>query len=45
MAYGPEIGTRIPAFQARDQHGTLQTFQSLRGPRGLVITFVRSADW
>lgn len=45
MAFGLEVGTRIPEFQARDQHGTLQTFQSLRGPRGLVIVFIRSADW
>jgi peroxiredoxin len=45
MASGLEIGTIIPEFQAPDQHGTLQTFQSLRRPRGLVMTFVRSADW
>jgi peroxiredoxin len=45
MPFGPEIGTRIPEFQARDQHGTLQTFQTLRGPRGAVLAFVRSADW
>jgi len=45
MAFGLEVGTRIPEFQARDQRATLQTFQNLRGPRGLVMTFVRSADW
>jgi peroxiredoxin len=45
MEFGLAIGTKIPEFQARDQHGTLRTFQSLRGPRGLVMTFVRSADW
>lgn len=45
MEFGLAIETKIPEFQARDQHGTLQTFQSLRGPRGLVMTFVRSVDW
>lgn len=45
MEFGLPIGARIPEFQARDQHGALQTFETLRRPRGLVITFVRSADW
>ena len=42
---GPEIGARIPAFEAADQNGATQTFASLRGPKGLVLMFVRSADW
>jgi hypothetical protein len=42
---GPEVGRRIPAFEARDQNGTTQTLASLRGPKGLVLLFVRSADW
>src|SRR5215813_9652081 len=42
---GPEIGARIPDFAAADQHGRQQTFASLRGPKGLVLMFVRSADW
>jgi len=45
MELGLAIGTKIPEFQARDHHGTLQTVQGLRGLRGLAITFVRSADW
>ncbi len=45
MEFGLAIGTKIPEFQACDQHGTLRTFHSLRGPRGLVMIFVRSADW
>ena len=45
MEFGLPIGTKIPEFQAADQHGTPQTFQSLQGPRGLVMMFVRSADW
>jgi hypothetical protein len=39
------VGTRIPAFQAVDQNGRPQTFESLRGPHGLALLFVRSADW
>ena len=42
---GPNIGSRIPDFTAVDQHGTRQTFASLKGPKGLVLMFVRSADW
>jgi hypothetical protein len=42
---GPEIGARIPVFAAADQNGKEQTFASLRGPKGLVLMFVRSADW
>ena len=42
---GPEIGARVPDFSATDQHGKQQTFASLKGPKGLVLMFVRSADW
>ena len=42
---GPEIGTRIPEFAAADQNGKQQSFASLRGPNGLVLMFIRSADW
>ena len=42
---GPEIGAHIPQFTASDQTGKQQTFASLRGPKGLVLMFVRSADW
>src|SRR5689334_22014087 len=42
---GPEIGSPIPSFQAIDQYGRAQTFDSLRGPKGLVLQFDRSADW
>ena len=45
ISTGPEIGTRIPDFSASDQTGKPQTFDSLRGPNGLVLEFVRSADW
>ena len=42
---GPAIGARIPVFAAVDQNGRRQTFETLRGPKGLVLLFVRSADW
>lgn len=42
---GPDIGSRIPQFSASDQTGKQQTFASLRGPKGLVLMFIRSADW
>ncbi len=42
---GPAVGQRVPAFQLTDQNGKPQTFETLRGPKGLVLVFVRSADW
>jgi hypothetical protein len=42
---GPEVGQKVPAFEARDQNGNLQTLSTLRGAKGLVLLFVRSADW
>jgi len=42
---GPEIGQKIPLFRASDQHGKLQDFNSIRGPKGAMIVFFRSADW
>ena len=42
---GPAIGTAIPEFSGTDQDGTRWTFATLRGPKGAVIYFHRSADW
>jgi peroxiredoxin len=42
---GPAVGERIPSFRLTDQHGREQTLETLRGPNGLVLAFVRSADW
>lgn len=42
---GPAVGSPIPPIQALDQTGQSQTFDTLRGPNGLVLEFVRSADW
>ena len=42
---GPAVGEKIPPFSARDQFGKEQSLASLTGERGLVLLFVRSADW
>ncbi len=44
-AVGPAVGTRIPPFAAPDQDGRRQTFETIRGPRGAIIVFIRSSDW
>ncbi len=45
MELGPQVGQTLPAFEARDQTGRLRNFASLKGPKGLVLVFFRSADW
>ena len=42
---GPDIGSPMPPFEARDQNGKVHTLQSLLGPKGAVLVFYRSADW
>ena len=42
---GPAIGQPLPRFEAPDQDGHRRDFESLRGPKGLVLVFFRSADW
>jgi len=42
---GPQVGSRVPDFNLRDQDGQWQTLASLRGPKGLMLVFYRSADW
>jgi hypothetical protein len=42
---GLKIGERIPPLDVVDQFGRHQTLASLTGPKGLVLLFVRSADW
>ena len=44
-ARGPEPGQPVPAFSLADQNGSIQTFDTLRGPNGLMLVFYRSADW
>jgi hypothetical protein len=42
---GPQVGARVPDFTLRDQAGTERTLQSIMGPRGAMLVFMRSADW
>jgi hypothetical protein len=42
---GPQVGESVPDFSLSDQHGQLQTLESVRGPNGSLILFHRSADW
>ncbi len=42
---GPAVGTRVPDFTLTDQDGRARSLASLMGKRGLMLYFVRSADW
>ena len=42
---GPQVGERVPDFALRDQTGKTQTLQSIMGPKGAMLVFIRSADW
>ena len=42
---GPQVGQRVADFTLVDQSGKEQTLQSIMGPRGAMLVFLRSADW
>jgi hypothetical protein len=42
---GLAVGQKAPAFSARDQFGRDQTLDTLKGSKGTVLLFYRSADW
>lgn len=42
---GPQVGERVPDFSLVDQTGRTHNLQSIMGPRGAMLVFVRSADW
>jgi peroxiredoxin len=42
---GPRVGERVPDFTLSDQAGRPRTLQSIMGPRGAMLVFIRSADW
>jgi hypothetical protein len=42
---GPQVGQRVPDFTLQDQNGKAWTLQSILGPKGAMLVFVRSADW
>jgi hypothetical protein len=42
---GPKIGDQVPGFTLSDQNGKSQSLHDLIGPKGLLLVFLRSADW
>src|SRR5215813_9096473 len=42
---GPQVGERVPDFSLKDQSGKTWTRDSIMGPKGAMLVFVRSADW
>jgi hypothetical protein len=44
-AIGPRVGSTVPDFTLPDQDGTPRRLRSLFGPRGMMLFFIRSADW
>jgi hypothetical protein len=45
LSIGLAVGQKAPAFSVHDQFGHLQTLDTLKGPKGTVLLFFRSADW
>jgi hypothetical protein len=43
--FGTGVGAKIPDFSAPDQNGLSQRFETIRGPKGAMLVFFRSADW
>lgn len=44
-ALGPQVGEQVPDFSLPDHTGRTRDLQSIMGPRGAMVVFVRSADW
>ena len=42
---GPQVGEQVPDFSLKDQNGKTWTLQSIMGPKGAMLVFLRSADW
>jgi hypothetical protein len=42
---GPQVGDVVPDFALPDQNGDIRTRDSIMGPRGAMLVFIRSADW
>ncbi len=41
-----EVGVEIPhSLELKDQNGEAQSFDAISGEKGIVLVFVRSADW
>lgn len=39
------VGAAIPEISAQDQDGALQTFDDLKGEKGMLFMLSRSFDW
>jgi cytochrome oxidase Cu insertion factor (SCO1/SenC/PrrC family) len=44
-SFGLEVGQQAPAFALTDQFGREQSNETLKGSKGTVLLFFRSADW
>ena len=42
---GPQAGQVVPDFRLQDAQGKVWTRDSIMGPRGAMLAFMRSADW
>jgi hypothetical protein len=42
---GPQVGDRVPDFSLKDQNGNTQNLRSIMGPKGVMLVFLRSANW
>jgi hypothetical protein len=42
---GPQVGEIVPDFSLPDQNGEIWTRDSIMGPQGAMLVFVRSAEW
>jgi hypothetical protein len=42
---GLEIGQQAPVFTLPDQFGHEQSNETLKGSKGTIVLFFRSADW
>ena len=42
---GPKVGERVPDFELKDQSGKTRNLDSIMGPKGAMLVFIRSADW
>jgi hypothetical protein len=45
MSIGLAVGQKAPSFSIHDQFGQVQTLETLKGTKGTVLLFFRSADW
>jgi peroxiredoxin len=44
-SFGLDVGQKAPAFSTHDQFGREQTLNTLKGSKGTILLFYRSADW